>query len=63
VYPNPVTGNRLNCSVVDDYKIFSTTGILMSEVYNTSIIDLDGFQKGAYLIRNKQGSTVMFIVR
>ncbi len=51
LYPNPV-GEMLLTNTISDYAVFSTTGQLLRQAFNTNRIELDQLPAGTYLLRD-----------
>lgn len=62
IYPNPV-GQTLLVNTVSDYAVFSLTGKLLRQAYNTNRIELPGLPAGTYLLRDLAGSRSRLFVK
>ncbi|MFY0673195.1 MAG: choice-of-anchor D domain-containing protein [Bacteroidia bacterium] len=61
VWPNPVNSSFINLSLVDDYDLITTEGIVIKRVLQTNRINISNLAEGAYMIRNKEGLIKTFI--
>ena len=61
VWPNPVNGNVINLSIVDDYEVVTIEGIVIKGEIEANWIDISDLAEGAYVIRNKSGQVQTFI--
>lgn len=54
IWPNPVNGaSFLNTSILGDYKIYSSSGVLLIEYFQTNKIDVSILENGSYIIKNE----------
>ena len=63
VFPNPVSGNKVYLSRKSKVDIYNITGQLIKSPPLTKIINVNGLNKGLYLIRDEQGKTARLIVQ
>lgn len=61
LWPNPVAGNVINLSAVDDYEVVTIEGIVIKRELATNQIDISALAEGTYMIRNKSGQVQTFI--
>jgi hypothetical protein len=61
LWPNPSQGDVVNVSTTADYKLFNANGRLLKQFENTNKLNVGEFEPGAYLIRNTQGASILFI--
>lgn len=61
IYPNPISGNTLNTSIVADYTVYDVYGRMISEHVATNQIDVSNLAKGTYVIKAENGTSQLFI--
>ncbi|MBO3117084.1 choice-of-anchor I family protein [Winogradskyella sp. DF17] len=61
MFPNPTKG-RVNFSHMSDYKVYDISGRMVTEVKNSSTIDLQNVRPGLYIIENALGITKKLLV-
>ncbi|MFY0673187.1 MAG: hypothetical protein JXQ87_07270 [Bacteroidia bacterium] len=61
LWPNPVSGNVINFSIVDDYELVTIEGNVIKRELETNKIDISNLAEGAYMLRNKSGQVQTFI--
>ena len=61
LYPNPAS-NRVFVSKPGNYSIFDISGRLVSEINNTSVINISSLTSGTYIVTNQEGISQKLII-
>lgn len=62
VYPNPATSGKVFFSHNINYRVYNTSGMLISEGKNSNMLDVSTFSQGLYIIVSNSGAAVKLMV-
>ncbi len=55
VYPNPAKGGQVYLNKILDVSVYNTYGQLIESIPETTVLNIDTYPKGLYIIVNKEG--------